>query len=101
MRGEQALALGSWTLGPGGSARGVRQGCCDTATGACDTAGPLPRHGREPGHDTATMRAPGSASAHLGVPAGSVGCLCVRLSFSNWFSTRYFFPESLNEHCSL
>ena len=34
------------------------------------------------------MRAPGRTSAHLGVPAGPAGCSCMRLSFSNWFSTQ-------------
>ena len=89
---------GRW--GTGGSARGVRQGRCDTATRACDTVGPLPRHCRGLGHDTAAMRAPGRASAHLGVPIGPVGCSCTRHGSKPGFSTRYF-PESLNGHCSL
>ena len=72
----------------GTARRGACITCCDTATGACDTAGSLPRHGRGPGHDTAAMRAPGRASAHLGVPVGPARCSCIRLVFFfNWFST--------------
>ena len=71
---EQALAQGRW--GAGGCARDERH-CC------CDTAGPLPRHGWGHGHDTAAMRAPGRASALLGVPAGLAGCLCIWLGFLN------------------
>ena len=63
---------GHW--GAGGCARDERH-CC------CDTAGPLPRHGWGHGHDTAAMRAPGRANAHLGMPAGLVGCLCIWLGF--------------------
>ena len=36
-----------------------------------------------------------------GARAGPVGCSCTQLSFQPGFSTRYFFPESPNEHCSL
>ena len=42
-----------------------------------DTAGTWPRYDRP----REVMRAPGRASAHLGVPAGPAGCSCTRLGF--------------------
>ena len=71
---------GRW--GTSGSVRGLRQGRCDTTTGACDTADPLPRHGRPlattrptPCHDTAgdraTIRRP---CARLDVPVHTWAC---------------------------
>ena len=92
-----------WRWGAGGSALGVRQGCCDTATGACDTAGPFPRHDRGPGHDTTAMRAPGRASGHLGVPVGPAGCLCILWFFELVFYSVIFLSHRLDpihEHCS-
>ena len=99
LRATATIRLG-WRWGAGEGARGVRQGSYDTATRACDTAGPLPRHDQGLGHNTVAMRAPGRASAHLGVPVGPAGCSCIWLGFSNWFLTRFFFPESIFGRCS-
>ena len=99
--GAGRWGAGRW--GAGGSSLGVRQGCWDTATGACDTADPFPRHGRGPGHDTAAMRAPGRASGHLGVPAGPAGCLCILWFFELVFYSVIFLSHRLDpihEHCS-
>ena len=52
--GHAGAGLGCTGAGRWAHARAER---CDTTTGACDMAGPLPRHGRGPGHDTAPMRA--------------------------------------------
>ena len=75
-RASRRWRRGAGRWGSGGCARDERH-CC------CDTAGPLPRHGWGHGHDTAAMRAPGRASALLGVPAGLAGCLCIWLDFLN------------------
>ena len=75
---------------------GARYACAER----CDTAG-APATRPVGTHDTAplgprydlprtAMRAPGRASAHLGVPAEPVGCSCTRLGFQAGFSTRYF-----------
>ena len=44
---------------------------------------------------------PGRWARSLCARAGPVGCSCTRLGFQPGFSTQFFFPESLNEHCFL
>ena len=78
----------------------------DTAMLACDTAEGLLRHGAS----ARSARGHARPGRGLGVgwvcwlgQLGQVGALCTWLSFDSVFgpgSTRYF-PESLNEHCSL
>ena len=70
----------------------------DTAISACDTAG---GHG----HDTAaapttrpSVRAPGRSCAHLGVLAGSTGCVLVQFLDSVLFLSHCL--ETVHEHCS-
>ena len=96
VRGRAGAGLGRAGAGAGvgalsARARYARPERCDTAgapatrpPGTHDTAPLRPRYDRP----RAAMRAPGRASAHLGLPTGPAGCSCTRLGFSTWFSTR-------------
>ena len=84
-------ARGKGRRGAGQGARGTaRAGRCDTAAGAAIRQGASARTQQGLPTIRPGVRAPGRASAHLGVPAGPAGCLCIRLSFQPGFSTLYF-----------
>ena len=76
LSGRACWAIRRWRWGAGGCAWGERHYSCDTAMLACDTTGPLPRHGRGHSHDTAgdtaTIRQP---CGFLGAPVRTWACL--------------------------
>ena len=93
--------------GVGTGARGRARGALTGRRWACRGARSAGRAaGRGAGRRWAQAAGAGRARPGrwvrcLCAQAGPVGCSCTRLGFQPGFSTRYFFPESPNEHCSL
>ena len=67
--------------GPWGAGRHGRRRAGRCIAQARQVSGTVAATRPVPCHDTAAMRTPGRASAHLGVPAWLARCLCIWLGF--------------------